>query len=101
MTTDPQPATPRPDGSVIVGILLLIATGITFICGAVFHGIGALLHGFVALLCLLVTLRALLSVWTLGLIPAERRLEALKGRTNLYALGAIALVCALALLSTI
>ncbi|WP_189093948.1 hypothetical protein [Deinococcus ruber] len=101
MTTDPQPTTPRPDGSVIVGLLLLIATGLTFLCGLVWPAAGAFMHGLIALLCLLVTLRALLSVWTLGLVAADRRLEALKGRTNLFALGAIALVCALALLSTI
>lgn len=49
-----------------------------------------LLHWAVLIACGLVTLRALLSAWTLGFVQPGERLEAAAGRLPLYLTGGAA-----------
>ena len=79
------------DGSLVIGVAMLLGVGGAFLLGGVWRGI-------IGLLCLLVTTRALLAVWTLGFVPAHRRVAALGERANMYLLGVIGLICGLTLL---
>lgn len=57
-----------------------------------------LLRGLVAFGMVLITLRGVLAVWTLGFVRPGARVEAAQARMNLYVLGALGLVCSLTLL---
>lgn len=76
----------RPDGSTLIGLLMLLGVGAAFLFGGTVRYV-------IGLLCLLVTLRAVFSIWTLGLVQPANRVAAVQARLNLYVLGAIGAIC--------
>lgn len=83
----------RPERSPIVwGVGMLAVTVLALVLDV------PMLRGLVAFALVLVTLRGVLAVWTLGFVRPGARVDAAQGRMNLYVLGALGLVCCVTLL---